>query len=576
MDALSIPGKMTHRKALAVATEMGNSTASGIEHEGTRKEALRISDFSFSYPDGTKVLSRVNLSLEEASFTLLTGATGCGKTTLLKTLKPEIAPHGAKSGRITIGGRPLDDLDLRTSSQMIGYVAQSPESQIVCDTVWHELAFGLENLGLEQNALRRRVAEVAHFFGIGSWMHEATATLSGGQKQALVLASVLVMQPKLLLLDEPTAELDPVATKNFLHALFRVNREQGITVLVATHSPEAMADYATGTVCLTDISDPCAAFLDSLDAQGEGIKGRSANACGASSFAKSARQTEALVLPHLRTPPTNKVSNRYVEQFAITANDVYLRYARETPWVLRGADLTVAPGSIHALVGGNGSGKSTLLRALGGILKCQRGKVRNSLIDAQAFLPQDAKSLFVCDSVEDELHEWQHRGAPCEEDLAALAREFGLDALYKRHPYDLSGGQQLKLALAKLLLTKPQLLLLDEPTKGLDTAAKCEIADILAGLREKGVTIVVVSHDLAFVAKLADAVSMLFDGELTCTEPTDTFFLRNLFYRPLPDAFTRAWPKAATVRGIDCCCPLPTDAFIHRWPQAATGEGAQS
>lgn len=492
-------------------------------------KALTISDYSFAYPGGASLLNSVSLELPKGSFTLLVGATGSGKTTLLRAIKPELAPVGVSSGRIEVFDRDVTTLDTVQSSSLVGYVSQNPDNQIVCDTVWHELAFGLENLGTDLEVMRRRVAEIAHFFGMESWLHQATNSLSGGQKQALNLASVLVMQPRLLLLDEPTAQLDPVAEKNFLHALFRVNRELGITILVATHAPETMLAYATNSIVLDEKGlneASLSEFVYEAKAYGSGING--SRDCVVGEGFESASDTGA---------------HKQASECVINLKDAYFRFTRETEWVLRGMDLKLYEGQIHALVGGNGAGKTTILRVIAGILKLQRGKVHNSQVKSQVLLPQDPKALFVCDTVEEELAEWEQRCGYQEKDIEKSLQNFALYEQRSQHPYDLSGGQQQMLALAKLLLIKPQLLLLDEPTKGLDALAKRAVAEMLCAIRDSGATIILATHDLAFASCVADRATMVFDGEATCTELIGEFFNNNIFYRPEPNAFLALWKQ---------------------------------
>lgn len=483
--------------------------------------AICARGFSFSYPDAPPVLEGADWCVAQGEFALLVGATGSGKTTLLRCCKPELAPVGERAGELSAFGRAADAWDPVDSAAAIGYVAQSPETQLVCDEVAHELAFGLENLGTPPDVMRRRIAEVAQFFGVEAWMHRAVADLSGGQKQLVSLASVLAMRPRLLLLDEPTAQLDPVAEKRFLHELFRVNRELGITVVVATHAPEAMAAYAT-----------CA-------------------------FEVRAGKVEQVALSAFRSangidaPARGRSDDESASEPACTLflNDVFFRYAKGDPWVLRGLDFSARSGGIHVVVGGNGSGKSTLLRVAARSLKQDRGRVRNLWTGVQALLPQDPKALFVCDIVEEELMEWTHRCGFTHADTLAMAERFGLGALLARHPYDLSGGQQQLLALAKVLLTRPSLLLLDEPVKGLDARAKLLVACALLDCAQEGATIVCATHDLGFAAAVASDVSLLFDGQLVCTEPTADFFAGNQFYRPVPDAFSRLWGKEGERNG---------------------------
>ena len=461
--------------------------------------ALAYDDVTFRYPGSRgDVLSGVSMAVPAGAFALLVGGTGSGKSTLLSLAKPQIAPAGDRAGQVRVFGRPVDDLDGAVACE-VGYVFQDPDNQIVCDSVWHEMAFGLENLGTPQGEMRRRVAEASYFFGMGPWFHSDTDALSGGRKQLLALASTLVMQPRVLLLDEPTAQLDPIAARNFLHALFRVNRELGCTVVVATHEPELMADYAT---CAFELVDGAVRAVENL--------GR---------FKCEATLAERGALCDANAPA------------AVSARGAWFRYGRDDDWVLRGLDLEVRQGEVHALVGGNGCGKSTLLALIAGTRRAQRGEVR-SAISAKAMLPQDPKALFAEERVDEELMEWAHIGGYGADEVQAMMGELGLADRAGLHPYDLSGGQRQMLALGKLLLVHPRLLLLDEPTKGLDRTARERVAGMIEAARRDGVTVIVSTHDLAFVRRVADRVSLMFDGELACTEPVGEFFRNNLFYRP--------------------------------------------
>lgn len=470
--------------------------------------AIEVEHFSFSYPqnDGAaarNALQDVSFQVEQGAFCVLVGSTGCGKTTLLRSLKPELAPVGSTSGSLKLFGKQLVQnahpaMSPSESAQLIGYVMQDPDAQIVCDTVWHELAFGLENIGTNPNEIRRRIAEVAHYFGIEPWMHSKTEDLSGGQKQLVNLAAVLALRPQLLVLDEPTSQLDPNAVKQFLFMLSRVNRELGITVVMATHSPEDAALYATQRVDL-DNPGPIASFDQAAAAM------------------QSRRLQRASLLQHA--------------EIVLDISNLYYRFDRHAPWVLRGAFLQVQQATVHALVGGNGSGKTTMLRCLASVLKPQRGKVRNALASSQALLPQDPKSLFVCDTVREELMEWADRCGYDQHQAQRVSKRMGLADCAEQHPFDLSGGQQQKLAIAKLLLANPQLLFLDEPTKGLDPQSCAALSQTIKSLADEGHTIVLVTHDLDFAFATADTVSMLFDGEIVCTEPVEGFFKHNLIYR---------------------------------------------
>lgn len=464
--------------------------------------ALEVRDLSFAYPGAEAgetgwVLRHVGLAVPEGAFCLLVGPTGCGKTTLLRLAKPELAPVGTREGSISLFGEPLDRIaaDPRESARTVGYVFQSPEGQIVCDSVWREMAFGLESLCVPRDTMRRRVAETCDFLGMGPWFRRECSELSGGQRQVLALASVLAMRPRLLLLDEPTSMLDPVAERNFASLLFRVNRELGVTVVVATHDPRPLVDYADVAVSM----------------EGGALR----------EVSPDALRDE----PDLAEGPLPAVTLGATQ---VQASDAWFRYGRDDDWVLRGLDLSVSGGETRAIVGGNGSGKTTLLSLVAGVGRPQRGRVRNWLRGSQVLLPQNPKALLSQQSVLEELMEWSRNvGYGRDEAVDALDKMGMGEELLPRHPYDLSGGQQQLLAYAKLALAHPALMLLDEPTKGLDLAARRSLARALREERGRGTTVLLSTHDLAFVRAVADSVTLLFDGQKACTQATGEYFAQS-------------------------------------------------
>lgn len=532
---------------------------------GSDAPAIEVRGLSFTYPGAeAPVLDGLDWSVPQGTFALLVGGTGSGKSTLLSLLKPEIAPTGACSGELRVLGEGVADMDVRTSAERVGYVFQDPENQIVCETVWHEMAFGLENLGLARDEMRRRVAETSYFFGLEDWLHRDTDTLSGGRKQLLSLAAVLALRPRVLLLDEPTSQLDPVAEKNFLHALFRVNRELGCTVVVATHQPRPMLEYAT---CAYRIEDSRVCEVPDIASLGhrEGLFSGEVPGWGASRRAKNGVFSSAsgqlgtldprAVAPGAKKGLKSGKSAEFEVQIlsqddsgvpsrvgggrillkmhagsATTLSEGWFRYDRAAGWVLRGLDVTFSAGAVHAIVGGNGCGKSTMLSVLAKTAKLQRGRMVRGAASA-ALLPQNPKALLVAETVREELMEWASTCGYDEDAAQERAAQLGLDGLDARHPYDLSGGQRQLLALAKLLLIGPELLLLDEPTKGLDLTSRRIIAHALCEHAQAGGTVIMATHDLDFAEQVADDIAMMFDGEIACMEPPADFFADNVFYR---------------------------------------------
>ena len=515
---------------------------------------FQIEDLHFSYPTaGKESLQGVQLTIEKGEYVVLCGKSGSGKTTLLRHLKSVLTPHGNRSGQVLFCGMPLEQLSMGEQAAKIGYVMQNPDEQIVTDKVWHELAFGLESLGVEQTIMRTRVAEMACYFGIADWFHKDVATLSGGQKQLLNLASIMAMQPQVLILDEPTSQLDPIAASDFLNTVRKINLELGTTVIITEHRLEDIFPYADRAIvmdqgriiandaprnigCLLyEQKNPMFAAMPTpvqvfygTDGQGQcPLTVREGRSWLSSTF------PQPVAVSQLPDAPAETDS-----QFALHLKELWFRYEKDSPDVLRGVNAQISAGSLHAIVGGNGAGKSTTLKAICGICKPYRGSIKlfgkpigkyktSELFNGcLAMLPQDPKSLFVKKTVREDLEEMTND----KQAITEIAQLCQIDALLESHPYDLSGGEQQRAALAKVLLTNPKLLLLDEPTKGIDSFFKKTLAGILCKLKQQGVTIVMVSHDVEFCARYADKVSMFFDGQLLTTDTPRRFFGGNSFY----------------------------------------------
>lgn len=516
-------------------------------------EAVKVENLSFAYPDNTKkALDDVSFCINSGSFTLLMGESGSGKTTLLKLLKKEIAPIGETKGVITISGKKSDEISFNS----VGYVAQSPETQIITDKVWHELAFGLESMGLSNDEIRLRVGETASYFGIGAWYHRDTDTLSGGQKQLLNLASVMVMRPDILLLDEPTSQLDPISASDFLATLKRINRELGITVIISEHRLEEVFPAADRVIVLkkgkiiTDDTPRRVCVLIKDRPEFEGLPSavriwkslKSDADCPLS--VKEGRDFLDSYYPNIK----GKIDVPLIEngEKAIEFRDVFYRYDRNLPDVISGMNFDVRKGEIFEILGENGCGKSTILKVISGLCTPYSGsctilgrKIKeykgNSLYgETLAMLPQDPTVLFLKNTVKEDLQSGWTLSGKKESDFQKNADKwidlFGIEPLLSRHPYDLSGGEQQRCALVKLLLRKPKILLLDEPTKGLDASFKNSLKQILRTLKEKGITIIAVTHDVEFAADSADRCGLLFDGKIIASYQTNRFFSNNTYY----------------------------------------------
>ena len=588
---------------------------------------IQIRDLTFAYAAGDEpVLSDINIDISSGEFVIIMGSSGSGKTTLLKMLKRNMIPAGRYSGRVYIYGKEADKLTDRENAAGIGYVSQDPDNQIVTDKVWHELAFGLENLGMDNVTIRKKVAEMSEYFGITGWYDKEVSKLSGGQKQILNLASVMVMQPGILLLDEPTANLDPLAAIRFLDVVKRINQELGVTVVMVEHNLEHIYADADRIIAIDKgrvaaNSSPKKAAADIITAGSFLIEGLPVASRLYSGYHKkngnsvvsynnvnidSNNKNNHILSDEI--PLTVKEGRRWyvnykkvygkditkdkdkINNFAgksiindkvikkdvlednITGNknkkrigfikknnlenkssrkntdnientvcqlkNVSYSYNKKLPYIIDGVDVSFKEGKITAILGGNGAGKSTMLKLIAGIIEPVRGKIiSNKRI---IMLPQDPKAVFTEVSVEEELAEVLmdkgngiYNNMPMEdkrEIVEQIIEEFGLNDIRKNNPYDISGGQQEKLAIAKVLLLKPEVLLLDEPTNGLDPYFKKTLGKLLKKINAGGVTIIIVSHDLEFVDSFCDDVIMLFDRKVAAQDSTHKFLRDNMFY----------------------------------------------
>lgn len=558
-----------------------------------------IESLSFTYPNAVApALSDVSFDVERGSFVVLCGKSGCGKTTLLRHFKSILTPHGTTRGYVSFEGVELTKVSQREQATRIGVVFQDPDAQIVTDKVWHELAFGLENIGVDPHTMRLRVAEMSSYFGIEDLFHRDIHTLSGGQKQLLNLASVMALQPDVLVLDEPTSMLDPMAASEFLATVRRVNLELGTTVIVGEHRLEELAACADHLVvmdegCVVAQGDPREVSVKLLEdehdmslalptparvfRQVEGLtsgskcpltvregrtwftrylcEGKRADAAAAEKVGAATDEAAAKV-GVAPIAEVSKVEESDSEEggFALEAKSLWFRYDRDLPDVLKGVNLTARRGRTLAVIGGNAAGKSTLLKVLAGVVKPYRGSLsvegarlagwgKKGIATGVSLLPQDPLSLFAQSTVRADLVEMLSGTVATEESkqslVESMAERFRIAHLLQSHPYDLSGGERQRAALAKILLAEPKVVLLDEPTKGLDAWFKREFAGVLENLKRGGVAVVMVSHDVEFCARYADELALLFDGSIASEGCPRKLFDRNGFYTTAASRMSR-------------------------------------
>lgn len=544
---------------------------------------IDIKHLNFKYPGSeTNALEDISLTIQPGEFVVICGASGCGKTTLLNMLKPALTPNGETSGEIAFNGKKMSEYEEKTLASDIGFVMQNPESQIVTDKVWHELVFGLENMGVPSSIMRRRVGEMASFFGIHHLFRKKTADLSGGQKQLVNLASVLVMNPQLLILDEPTSQLDPIAAADFINTLHKLNLELGLTIVIVEHRLEDVFPLADRVLVMDQGN---IVMNDTPRKIGEGIHLNERAKKMTAGLPSAVRIYNGLI--HDETCPlTIKEGKDYlkkhyqpladslvteelppVTEAVLDLKDVCFKYEKGLPDILYKVNLEVEKGEVFSILGGNGVGKSTLLSVISGQRRAYKGKVkingklikkykdnelyRNNL----AFLPQNPQLLFIKPTVKSDYEEITksigYSKEEAEQAILESLEKMGIAHLAEQHPFDLSGGEQQKAALGKILLLKPKILLLDEPTKGMDAFSKQEFSKILKQLKHEGVTVLMVTHDVEFAAENSDRCGLFFDRELISIDETNTFFSNNTFYTTASNRIARdLYPRAITPESV--------------------------
>lgn len=547
---------------------------------------FKTENLTFAYPnENSCALKNIDLEIHQGEFAVICGKSGSGKSTLLRMLKPELSPKGKKSGEISFFGKNCDGFSLRESAEKIGFVLQNTEYQAVTHTVRSELAFGLENIGLDTYTMRLRIAEICAYFSLEDIIDKKISELSGGQKQLVCLASIVAMRPKAIILDEPTSQLDPVAATEFLSAVERLCRENGITIIISEHRLENVIPLADRVVVIENGEKICDCkpreMPTELLCENEFVSVSMPISMRLFAQLKSSgnmplsvneghKMLSELLENKLKYTIPERIENENRNDTAIEMKAVKYAYD-SSKYVLKNMSLSVKRGSCVALMGANGAGKTTALSLMSGLLPCQSGKIKifgkrmekykngelyNGIVGV---LPQKCESLFagvtVREDLENILFGSGFKKSEIKDKVNEAARFTEIEKLLDRHPYDISGGELQRAALAAVLLKEPKIIFLDEPTKAIDSVFKEKLAKKIKELCDSGVTVVMVSHDTEFCAEYCDECAMIFDGECIVCENKYDFFSRNYFYTTSANKISRdIFPTAVTQRQVlDLC-----------------------
>lgn len=494
---------------------------------------IELESVSFGYDD-VPVLRDVDLTLDEAELVLVAGRTGSGKSTLLGLFNA-LVPHftgGTLRGDVRIDGRSIIKVAPRELAETVGYVAQDPQSGFVADSVEDELAYGMEQLGLDPTTMRRRVEETLDLLGIAGLRRRSLRSLSGGQQQRVAIGSVLTMHPRLIVLDEPTSALDPTAAEDVLATIARLVDDLGLTVVVAEHRMERVVPFADRMVVVDGghvrQGSPEDLLVDSPVAPPLVELGRLVGWSPLPLSVRTARRQSRSLLDRLGAPPPRATA--MTDELALVARGVSVRHGGVV--AVRSADLTVHAGEIVGVMGRNGAGKSSLLWAIQGTGRRDGGTVQVDGVDPASvdatrarmlvgLVPQTAADLLYLESVDDECHAADDQAGVGRGECRALLDRLTPGIPGDRHPRDLSEGQRLALVLAIVLTARPRVVALDEPTRGLDYGGKDALTQMLRDLAASGHGIVLSTHDVEFVAQVADTVLVMADADVVSTGPVE-------------------------------------------------------
>jgi energy-coupling factor transporter ATP-binding protein EcfA2 len=530
---------------------------------------IELRNVTYCYPEASRpVLQDLSLKIEEGEFLLVIGPSGSGKSTLLRCLNG-LVPHfygGQFAGEVRVCGQDPVAAEPRGMSRYVGFVFQDPEAQFVVDAVEDELVFAMENHAVPQATMRKRVEEVLDQLNIAHLRGRRVNTLSGGEKQRVAIAAVLTLQPQVLVLDEPTSQLDPQAAEEVLDTLVRLNHDLGLTIVLSEHRLERVAQYADRILYLpgggrtpilgeprqvlgqADLTPPLVTLGKALGWQPLPLTLKEAR--------PHARQLEQTLQPSNLS--TFQPSNLPTNPPSIQIHNVW--YAYNGHEALKGVTLDVVPGEFVAIMGRNGAGKTTLLKQMVGLLKPKQGRIKvmgldTRQVDQQAiiahvgYVPQNPDALLFADTVRQELDFTRRSRGLVLEDYGPLLETLGLTVHADRYPRDLSVGERQRTALAAVLVADPEIILLDEPTRGLDYRQKDALAGFLQKERTRGRSVIMVTHDVELVAACADRVVLLSDGQIIVDGPTRKVMTDSLVFASQVNKLFRD-PRFLTVEDV--------------------------